>query len=81
MHTYRFHISGLKPFWDTDGMELRDAQTAWEEALRLVRDIEASLQPGESWSLEVVEGDAPIFRIDVATADLRMGFGEIRAKS
>ncbi|MBO4224568.1 tRNA 5-methylaminomethyl-2-thiouridine synthase [Bradyrhizobium neotropicale] len=53
-------------------MELPDAETAWAEALRLVRDIEGSLQPSESWSLEVVEDGATIFRINLATEDMRI---------
>ncbi|WP_201449639.1 tRNA 5-methylaminomethyl-2-thiouridine synthase [Bradyrhizobium sp. Ai1a-2] len=54
-------------------MELPDAETAWAEALRLVRDVEGALQPGESWSLDVVEDGTTIFRINLATADLRIG--------
>jgi hypothetical protein len=73
MRTYQFHIAGLRPFHDTDGMELPDAETAWSEALRLVRDIEGSLQPGEGWSLDVVEDGTTIYRISLETADLRLG--------
>ncbi len=72
MHTYQFHIAGVRPFQDEEGMELPDAETAWAEALRLVRDIEGSLQPSESWSLEVVEDGATIFRINLATEDMRI---------
>ncbi|WP_409334803.1 DUF6894 family protein [Bradyrhizobium neotropicale] len=72
MHTYQFHIAGVRPFRDGEGMELPDAETAWAEALRLVRDIEGSLQPSESWSLEVVEDGATIFRINLATEDMRI---------
>ncbi|WP_454618887.1 DUF6894 family protein [Bradyrhizobium cenepequi] len=70
---YQFHIAGLRPFHDAEGMELPDAEDAWAEALRLVRDIEGSLQPGESWSLDVVEDGATIFRVSLATEDLRFG--------
>ncbi|MGY3615060.1 DUF6894 family protein [Bradyrhizobium sp. USDA 10063] len=73
MHTYQFHIGGLRPFHDVEGMELPDAETAWAEALRLVRDIEGALQPGEGWALDVVEDGATIFRISLETADLRFG--------
>jgi hypothetical protein len=72
MHTYQFHIAGLRPFHDTEGMELPDAETAWAEALRLVRDVEGSLQPGESWSLHVVEDGTTIFHIGLASQDLRI---------
>ncbi|MDI4238053.1 MULTISPECIES: tRNA 5-methylaminomethyl-2-thiouridine synthase [unclassified Bradyrhizobium] len=75
MHIYQFHIAGLRPFHDREGMELPDAETAWAEALRLVRDIEGSLQPGESWSLDVVEDGTTIFRISLATEDLRIRRG------
>jgi hypothetical protein len=73
MHTYQFHIAGLRPFHDAEGMELPDAETAWGEALRLVRDIEGALQPGQTWWLEVVEDGTTIFRISLASADLRFG--------
>jgi uncharacterized protein DUF6894 len=73
MHIYQFHIAGRRPFHDAEGVELADSDTAWAEALRLVRDIEGSLQPGESWSLDVVEDGTTIFRIKLETAKLRFG--------
>jgi uncharacterized protein DUF6894 len=73
MHIYQFHIAGIRPFHDAEGMELADADTAWAEALRLVRDVEGSLQPGESWSLDVVEDGTTIFCIRLETANLRFG--------
>ena len=81
MHIYQFHIAGLRPFHDAEGVELPDAETAWGEALRLVRDIEGSLQPGESWSLDVVEDGTTIFRIGLETADLRFGQDSLIAKT
>jgi uncharacterized protein DUF6894 len=81
MHIYQFHIAGIRPFHDVEGMELADADTAWAEALRLVRDIEGSLQPGESWSLEVVEDGTTIFRIKLETANLRFGRDSRPAKT
>jgi len=71
MPRFRFEISGTKPFIDPDGMELSSAEVAWEEAVRLVRDIEGSLKPGENWTLDVSEGKGVIFRISVVTVDLR----------
>jgi hypothetical protein len=81
MHTYQFHIAGLRPFHDAEGMELPDAETAWAEALRLVRDIEGALQPGEGWSLDVVEDGTTIFHISVATEDLRIGRDSLAART
>jgi hypothetical protein len=81
MHIYQFHIAGLRPFQDAEGVELADAETAWGEALRLVRDIEGSLQPGESWSLDVVEDGTTIFCIRLATADLRFGRDSVPAET
>jgi hypothetical protein len=66
MPSYQFRISGSKPFFDAD-VQLRSSEAAWEEALRLVRDIEGSLQPGESWTLDVGEEGTTIFRISVTT--------------
>jgi hypothetical protein len=73
MATYHFHIIGCRPFHDGDGMELPDAEAAWEEALLMVRDVEGSLQAGEGWSLEVVESGSVVFRIGLETQDLRTG--------
>jgi len=71
MPTYQFRISGSNPFVDTD-VQLRSSEVAWEEALRLVRDIEGSLQPGESWTLDVGEEGTAIFRIIVTTEHFRI---------
>jgi hypothetical protein len=70
MPTFRFNIIGPRPFAD-DGVDYPSAEAAWMEALRLVRDIEGCLQPGEIWTLEVLEEEAPTFRIEVITEDLR----------
>jgi hypothetical protein len=66
MPTYQFRISGSNPFYDAD-MQLPSSEAAWEEALRLVRDIEDSLRPGDSWTLNVGEEGMAIFRISVTT--------------
>jgi hypothetical protein len=74
MPTYQFRISGSKPFFDTD-VQLRSSEVAWDEALRLVRDIEDSLRPGESWTVDVGEEGTAIFRISVTTEQFgRSGF-------
>jgi Domain of unknown function (DUF6894) len=70
MPTYQFKISGSKPFLDTD-VQLPCSKAAWEEALRLVRDIETTLQPGDSWTLDVGEEGTAIFRISVTTEQFR----------
>jgi hypothetical protein len=68
MPRYFFHITRGHPFRDRQGEELRDDQAAWDEALRTVRDIEASLDLNGSseWSLEVRRGARPIFQINVS---------------
>jgi hypothetical protein len=71
MPTYEFRISGSNPFLDTD-VQLRSPEVAWEEALRLVRDIEGSLEPGESWTLAVGEDGTASFRISVTTEQFRI---------
>jgi hypothetical protein len=65
---YFFNITNGHPFRDAVGEDLPDDSAAWEQAVRTVRDIEASLNlDGSSkWSLEVKRDETSIFRIDVA---------------
>jgi hypothetical protein len=69
MRTFKFTIADAKFF--TDEAQLPSEEAAWHEALRIVRDIETSLKPQESWVLIVSEDEQPIFRISIATEDLR----------
>ncbi|MGY3609770.1 DUF6894 family protein [Bradyrhizobium sp. Lot33] len=69
MPRYFFHIEGQFPFRDETGTELRDNRAAWREALSLTRDIESSLQPGESWSLDVKAGDRVLYRIRITSEE------------
>jgi hypothetical protein len=69
MRTFKFTIADSKVF--TDEAQLPSEEAAWQEALRLVRDVESSLKPNETWVLTVSEGNHPIFRINVRTEDLR----------
>jgi len=71
MRTFRFAIEGSKPF--ADDFELPSDEVAWQEALQLVRDIEGSLRPGESWTLTISDSGEPVFLIKVKTAALRAG--------
>jgi hypothetical protein len=69
MRTFKFTIADAKFF--TGEAPFPTEEAAWQEALRLVRDIETSLKPNESWVLTVIEHDELIFRISIATEDLR----------
>jgi hypothetical protein len=69
MCTFRFAIEGSNPF--ADDVELPSDEAAWREALLLVRDIEGSLKPGESWTLTISEESEPVFCIRLETAALR----------
>lgn len=71
MATYYFNIAGPHPFIDEVGSNLPSVDAVWEEALRIVKDIEGSLRPGESWALEVVRDGQPIYRVTILTEDLR----------
>jgi uncharacterized protein DUF6894 len=51
------------------GTELRDDRAAWREALMLTRDIETSLQPGESWGLDVKDGARLVYRISITSEE------------
>src|SRR5689334_626817 len=70
MRTFEFVIVDSKTF--KDEIQLPSEQAAWQEARRLVRDIESSLQPdGEGWVLTVSGHNKPVFRISVRTEDFR----------
>lgn len=69
MPRFFFHINGKFPFRDKVGTELRDHRAAWKEALLLTRDIETSLQPGESWTLDVKAGHRLLYRISILTEE------------
>lgn len=71
MRTFRFDISGPRPFQHVDGTQLPSSDAAWNEAVRFVRDIEDALEPGDSWTLDVSEDGTPIFRIAIVTMDMR----------
>jgi len=53
MARYFFHIDGQKPHQDEVGEDLLDDGSAWLTAMRLSRDIESNLQPGQEWKLDV----------------------------
>jgi uncharacterized protein DUF6894 len=71
MQTFRFAIDCSNPF--ADDVQLPSDDAAWKEALQLVRDIERSLVPGESWTLTVSDRGELVFRIKVETVGLRPG--------
>jgi hypothetical protein len=67
MPRYFFDIDGKFPFRDVLGTELRNDPAAWREALVLTRDIESSLQPGESWRLDVKSDNRLLYRISITS--------------
>jgi hypothetical protein len=69
MRTFKFAIVDSRVF--TAEAQLPSEEMAWQEALRLVRDIESSLRLGEPWVLTVSENDDPIFRISVTSENMR----------
>lgn len=71
MAKYYFHISSSEPFKDGEGLDLPNDDAAWLEAKRLVRDIEASLAPGDTWQLDVLDGDGAVFAISLNSKRLR----------
>ena len=71
MPRYYFNIDGVHPFRDEHGEELADDVAAWTEALRLGRDLEGKLRPGQKWQLYVVVDGTPVFVISVASRRLR----------
>jgi hypothetical protein len=67
MPKYFFHIEGSRPYRDKFGEELPNDRMAWREAMRLARDIEDTLEPGQNWRLIVVDGQAVIYVIAITT--------------
>lgn len=67
MPRYFFHLQGTRPYQDDGGVDLSDDARAWVEAKRFVRDIEDSLQPGDTWHLEVRREDCPIYSLKICT--------------
>jgi hypothetical protein len=53
MPRYFFHFEGQQPHTDTTGEALTDDEAAWREAVRLSRDVEHALRPGDSWTQRI----------------------------
>lgn len=71
MTRYFFHIDGEKPHRDEIGEELPTDAEAWSAAMRLARDIEDSLTPGQNWRLEVFEADRRVYFVAISTRSFR----------
>jgi hypothetical protein len=67
MLRYYFHFEGSRPHADETGELLKGDDAAWEAALRLVRDVEHGLRPGEDWTLRVVNETGPVFILTMTT--------------
>ena len=67
MARYFFHIDGQKPHQDEVGEDLLDDGSAWLTAMRLSRDIESNLQPGQEWKLDVREGGDAVYSFEIKT--------------
>jgi hypothetical protein len=71
MTRYFFHIDGERPHRDEVGEELSTDAAAWSVAMRLARDIEDSLGPGQDWKLEVHDADTAVFLVAITTRRFR----------
>jgi len=69
MPRYFFDIKNGQPLRDVLGEQLSDDAMAWQEALRVTREIEDTLAQGETWRLEV-RRDVVVFRIEIKTEKL-----------
>jgi hypothetical protein len=67
MARYFFHIDAENPHHDEVGEDLLDDGAAWLTAMRLARDIESNLQPGQEWQLDVREGDIAVYSVEIKT--------------
>jgi hypothetical protein len=71
MPRYFFHFEGQQPHTDTTGEALLNDEAAWREAVRLSRDVEHALRPGDSWTLSVFDGNEPVFVLAMVTRRFR----------
>jgi hypothetical protein len=58
MQRYFFNVTVLEPINDLDGVMLEDDAACWKEATihaaEILKEIDGSFRPGQSWSVEVV---------------------------
>jgi hypothetical protein len=71
MLRYYFHFEGSRPHTDEAGEFLKSDEAAWEIALRLARDVEHGLQPGDEWTLRVVNEEELVFILTMTTKHFR----------
>lgn len=71
MTRYYFRITNGKPHEDDVGEELRGDREAWLSAKRLARDIEDTLEPDGTWTVEVHDADGPLYSIGITGRKLR----------
>lgn len=71
MRRYYFHFEGSRPHEDKTGELLPSDAAAWALALRLARDVEHGSQPGEHWSVRVLDGTEPVFLLTMTTKRFR----------
>ncbi|WP_456702176.1 DUF6894 family protein [Bradyrhizobium sp. USDA 4449] len=71
MQRYYFHFEGSRPHTDKAGEFLKSDEAAWDAALRLVRDVENGLRPGDQWILCVSSDDTPVFILRMTTERCR----------
>jgi hypothetical protein len=67
MSRYFFYIDSDRPHLDESGEELPDDAAAWRQGMRMARDIEDSLEPGQSWKLEIRTGERPVYQVTITT--------------
>lgn len=65
MPRYFFHLQGTRPYRDDGGVDLPGDAVAWAEAKKYARDIEDSLEPGDTWHLEVRREGRPIYILKI----------------
>ena len=68
MPRYHFNVYHDENFKDLDGLELADKHAAWKEAAvaasEMIKDLDATLKPGNDWRMEVTDEFAnPLWEI------------------
>ncbi len=72
MPRYFFHFNGSRAHRDNVGEMLDGDIDAWQQSLRMLRDLEHGFQPEDEWRLEVHDHEkSPVFLITVQARRFR----------
>jgi hypothetical protein len=71
MPRYFYHVHGVEPSTDNEGVVLEDDEVAWKQATitagEVFKDVDGKFRPGQEWSLEVTDDNQkPLYFIRIS---------------